>query len=288
MCRPIGEGGMGFRMLQAFNIALLAKQGWRVVSKPTSLLSRVLKAKYFPGCSFWEAPVGRRPSLTWRSILLARGVLEAGRERRALPDNPGCETVVWKLSKKKMFSVRSVYKVVVDLDARGVASSSRSYPILAEGCATFWQRMWALVVPPRVRIQVWRFCHEAIPSMDNLAKRNQGVDTTCVFCKEVETIKHVLWECHFARMVWALSNIPRSQLDVWTEGTAAWFSSVVQRLDKKEGGRFVTICWALWQNRNKKRMEGLDQEPLKLVREALNLLFQYQDVRIKLKLGIYS
>ncbi|KAL0416341.1 UNVERIFIED_CONTAM: putative mitochondrial protein [Sesamum latifolium] len=240
MCRPIVEGGMGFRVLKAFNIALLAKQGWRVVSNPTSLLSRVLKAKYFPGCSFWDALVGRRPSLTWRSILLARGVLEVGCEHHALPNNPGRETGVWKPSKKGLFSVRSAYKVAVDLDARGIASSSRSYP-MAEGCATFWQRVWAFVVPPRVRVQVWRFCHEAIPSMDNLAKRHQGVDTICVFCKEAETIKHVLWECHFATM-----------------------------------------------NQNKKRMEGLDQEPLKVVRNALNLLFQYQDVRNKIKLGIYS
>ncbi|KAL0433785.1 UNVERIFIED_CONTAM: putative mitochondrial protein [Sesamum latifolium] len=63
MCRSVGEGGMGFRNLRAFNIALLAKQGWRVMTKPTSLLSRVLRAKYFPHCSFWEAPVGSHPPL---------------------------------------------------------------------------------------------------------------------------------------------------------------------------------------------------------------------------------
>ncbi|KAL0409763.1 UNVERIFIED_CONTAM: putative mitochondrial protein [Sesamum radiatum] len=286
MCRPIVKGGMGFRDLNAFNIALLAKQGWRVLSQQASLLSQVLKARYFPQCLFWEATMGSRPSLTWRSILLARGVLRVGCEELSAPINPREERVIWKPSKKGLFSVRSAYEVVLHLDARVSASPSRPFPLLTEGCENFWQQMWALMVPPRVRVQVWRFCYEAIPTMDNLAKRNRGVDTSCIRCEAGESIKHVLWECPFARMVWALSNISWRLLNVWTEGTAAWIFAVLHKLDRKEGGRFVIICWALWLNRNKKRMEGIDQSPLQVVREASDLLVQYQDVRTKIKLGV--
>jgi hypothetical protein len=40
------EGGMGFRDFHSFNLAMLAKQSWRLITEPTSLCARVLRAKY--------------------------------------------------------------------------------------------------------------------------------------------------------------------------------------------------------------------------------------------------
>jgi hypothetical protein len=76
------NGGMGFRNLHGFNKALLAKQGWRLVKDPNSLVARIFKAKYYHGGSFLEAKTGSRPSFAWHSILAARELLKEGLQWR--------------------------------------------------------------------------------------------------------------------------------------------------------------------------------------------------------------
>lgn len=55
LCTPKDRGGMGFRDLRAFNLALLTKQGWRIMQNQNSLVHNVFKAKYFTANYFLEA-----------------------------------------------------------------------------------------------------------------------------------------------------------------------------------------------------------------------------------------
>lgn len=64
--------------LHAFNLAMLAKQGWRIISNPHSLIARLYKAVYFPNSNFLNADLGDAPSFSWRSIISARHILQAG------------------------------------------------------------------------------------------------------------------------------------------------------------------------------------------------------------------
>jgi hypothetical protein len=61
LCFSKSQGGMGFRDLSAFNIALLTKQIWRLWKFSDSLVAKIMKAKYFPDCSILEAsdPLGK-------------------------------------------------------------------------------------------------------------------------------------------------------------------------------------------------------------------------------------
>lgn len=71
-------GGLGFRDLICFNRALLAKQGWRILNDPFSLLARVYKQKYFPHNQFLESTTGYCPSLIWRSICSVMDLVQQG------------------------------------------------------------------------------------------------------------------------------------------------------------------------------------------------------------------
>ncbi|KAL0286539.1 UNVERIFIED_CONTAM: hypothetical protein Sangu_2472600 [Sesamum angustifolium] len=78
LCKPKSEGGLGFRRLQEQNLALLAKQAWRISLYPDSALHKVMSHKYFPGATFFEARLRACPSYTWRSIWAVRDILVAG------------------------------------------------------------------------------------------------------------------------------------------------------------------------------------------------------------------
>jgi hypothetical protein len=78
MIKPKKEGGLGFRDIHAFNIAMMSKQAWRLLQKPDSLCSRVLQAKYYPGCTCLEAQARPGISYSWRSILGGVELLKKG------------------------------------------------------------------------------------------------------------------------------------------------------------------------------------------------------------------
>ncbi|KAA3482702.1 reverse transcriptase [Gossypium australe] len=86
------RGGLGFRRMAPFNISLLAKQGWRLLNFPNSLVARVFKAKYFPENSFLQSSLGNSGSYIWRSIWATKSTLEKG--------------LVWKVGTGAHISIR--------------------------------------------------------------------------------------------------------------------------------------------------------------------------------------
>jgi hypothetical protein len=82
MVLPKIKGGLGFRDLEQFNIALLGKHGWRFLTHPDSLCAKVMRGKYFHNVDFMEATVPRGASATWRAIVAGREALSTGLIKR--------------------------------------------------------------------------------------------------------------------------------------------------------------------------------------------------------------
>ena len=106
LCTPKANGGMGFRDLRAFNLALLAKQGWRLQQESNSLFYKVFKSKYFPDTDFVNAKLGRHPSYAWRSILAAQPIINHGMRWQV---GDGKSTRIWK---DKWIPIPSTYRVI--------------------------------------------------------------------------------------------------------------------------------------------------------------------------------
>lgn len=59
---------MGFRDLHCFNLAMLARQCWRLLQAPNSLRVSVLRAKYYPSGDLLSCDLKKDSSFTWQSL----------------------------------------------------------------------------------------------------------------------------------------------------------------------------------------------------------------------------
>ncbi|KAA3472944.1 reverse transcriptase [Gossypium australe] len=75
LCELKEFGGIGYRNFAKFNLALIAKQGWRLIENLKSLLAQTLKAKYHLNSDFLNSELGNLPSYTWKSIWAVKGLL---------------------------------------------------------------------------------------------------------------------------------------------------------------------------------------------------------------------
>ncbi|XP_060969572.1 uncharacterized protein LOC133036829 [Cannabis sativa] len=69
---------MGFRNLRDFILAMLGKQGLRLLTNPLSLAARVFQARYYPQGSFFDAELGSNPNYAWRSVFEGQEVVKMG------------------------------------------------------------------------------------------------------------------------------------------------------------------------------------------------------------------
>jgi len=145
------------------------------------------------------------------------------------------EVFRWNLHQNGKFSVKSIYDAMVHCD---VPVDNR--------------KLWKLKIPLRVKIFLWFLNRGVILTRYNLARRNWHGSKTCVFCQHDESIKHLFFECKFARAVWAIvqvaSNLypPRSARNM--------FGNWLRGIDKQFSAHILVgaaaLCWTMWLTRN--------------------------------------
>lgn len=65
LCKGKEAGGLNFRDIVLMNESFLAKQFWRILTKPDTIVSKVLKAKYFNNCDILQLHLMSNSSPAW-------------------------------------------------------------------------------------------------------------------------------------------------------------------------------------------------------------------------------
>ena len=170
------------------------------------------------------------------------------------------DSVVWKFTSNGVYSVQSLYAVV---SFRGVKPV---YP----------PAIWDLCIPPRVQVFLWLLSNNKLLTRDNLLKRREVGDKTCVFCTEPESISHLFFDCCVANSMWEwCSSTFGIQLTGGFENVAKWWLS-------RKKHAVLNICtsailWCIWKLRNAFCFQGEKWSDVrKLMRKTMAALRRWQ------------
>ncbi|KAK3226506.1 hypothetical protein Dsin_006368 [Dipteronia sinensis] len=101
----------------------------------------------------------------------------------------------WHYDQQGIYSVKSGYWVgcaVGDLPSSSGLNRMESW----------WKFLWPIQVPLKVKLFIWRACHNWIPTNMNLARRGLQVSMGCPVCNcSMESTLHDVWGCSVLKVV---------------------------------------------------------------------------------------
>jgi hypothetical protein len=121
------------------------------------------------------------------------------------------DSLIWKFTSNGSYSSQSLYKII---NFRGIT------PVRSPS-------IWQLKIPPRVQFFLWLLINKKVLTRDNLPKRQNVVDKTCLFCSELESCQHLFFECVVAKQMWArISTVVGRELGYFFDNIrVCWISA---------------------------------------------------------------
>ena len=116
------------------------------------------------------------------------------------------DLLYWPRSRDGSYVVNEGYQLLCEEENRELALASSS-----KGVNYFWKKIWGLKVLGRIKHFMWKAYSTALPTKQNLMKRNINSDDVYQLClRQSKSTMHTLWECEVVWFVWE-SNF--SQID---------------------------------------------------------------------------
>ncbi|CAA7016157.1 unnamed protein product [Microthlaspi erraticum] len=275
---PKNCGGLGFREIEVFSDALLAKIGARMIQHPDSLLSQVLMGKYCHYYSFMEAPVPSNASHGWRSIVAGREVLRKGLASQFLKvrDLIHPLTNSWNLEAIRLHIPHHEQEIrKLQLSSTQVKDALRWLPVKTGRCTTKtgyaltkkflepsfadgfnWQsNLWRVKTSPKHKFFLWKASANALSVGSALLVRGMPTDGKCIRCGMIEDVMHVLLACPYAQRVWRLAPVIYKPDQLTCTSVKSLLSNARRMINLPPTGIYLTplfpwIVWFLWKARN--------------------------------------
>ncbi|KAL0401240.1 UNVERIFIED_CONTAM: hypothetical protein Slati_4153900 [Sesamum latifolium] len=180
------------------------------------VLNAVLRQKYFPEATFFEARLGLSPSYTWRSIWEARDLLVAGIRWQVGDGNSILILGIHGSHDPQPFSLspvlphfeairqwnRSLQLIKIGMKLLSEPNLSSRRRIVAcdmrigGSCPQLgrsWSFIWSSKALPKVMLFAWKCAMEPLPTSVNLKRRGVLVDEECGGCLATKKdVLHVL------------------------------------------------------------------------------------------------
>ncbi|KAL0455247.1 UNVERIFIED_CONTAM: hypothetical protein Slati_0863900 [Sesamum latifolium] len=160
-----------------------------------------------------QAKKGSKSSYTWQSIWAAQDLVRVGHRWRI---GRGTKVRIWKDQDADLILSIPLCR---SADDRIIWHRSKK--------GKFTKFIWDLNVPPRIKMFAWKACRNVIPTIENLKKRRSPNFGRCPRCEhEMENVKHMLFDCTFARLTWALSDPPWHGINSWNSSCEDWMRNM--------------------------------------------------------------
>jgi hypothetical protein len=160
------------------------------------------------------------------------------------------DVLAWHYEKSGQFTVRSAYKLAMQLANAESESASSAHPL---GTRPIWKSIWKLPVPQKVKLFVWKVAVQGLLTKAAKKQRKLEKENICDICgQQPETDFHALIECSIAKKLWEAMEqhweIPkRNELKIMGP---EWLLQLLAGLDTHRAGLTTFVCWRAWYVRN--------------------------------------
>ncbi|XP_071912962.1 uncharacterized protein [Coffea arabica] len=314
------EGGLGFRELHEFNLALLAKQLWRILTRPNLLMSKVMRARYFKGISIWamksqstdswwlpnsgngkvKTPRAEGVAVQWLSELIKDGKWDRELIAEVFEENEGKDIVriplsvcsmkdriYWSKSSTGEYTVKSGYRLAKCMRKevagdRSIAESSSSRKCSAQS----WCFLWGMNLKQKLKHFIWKCLQNILPVNASIKARCAKGDHMCGCCGEhPETVEHLLFFCDHAKAIWEMAPVSWEGLVIHRNKFWHWWEELKDAVYKEQGQERIAVTinllWQIWKSRNARQFEAKARDPMTVVQKAVGEWREYQDAQVK-------